>query len=957
MQRIVTGSLTRPRHDIWGTMIDPAHEAILIRDRQGFFVDKTLEVVAYRIDGPRVLVTFPKKTYPFSSDRVRILQDPEALGLQGGWVPEIEGEERREFIGAIQFRDASGDWYHFFTSGEAAQRHGPWLIAPAHIVRWLADPLQHPQGRFTWDYLKRVAANLEDIDGTPNPLIRVYDRMTHVPSGSVLSRYLTGTSNGHDASSVTPPPVFPIGVNTSQREAIRAAWQSDISVIEGPPGTGKTQTIVNLLATLLMDPEVTIGVVSANNSAVDNVREKLDDLGVGFLTASLGNRARSAVFYAPDRQRNRNLAVDAFVTASVTMPPSLPDLNAIDGRIRLLQEREREVAHARRELDAHEIEYQHFLSYLSGHDVANVDGIRLTRQDAHHILTFLADTHIDPERHPASRWVRRLGRLLRYGSLRGADPSHTDTVLALQNVYYTRRIAELRAVLTAGESALAAGNLPQLLAKQRNLSVTALHAAVRARYTGTSPTRQVYDERKSRRQRAAFVRDYPVLLSTCQSLPRSLGDGRLLDYLIVDEASQADLLSGGAALACARRVIVVGDLAQLSHIPDEAAASWAGAPPLPAYNYREHSLLSSLHAVYGTSIPRTLLREHYRCDPTIIGFCNDKFYGGALIPYTASVSGSRPLVIHRTAAGNHMRVHSDGGSRSNLREVEAIRDEVIAQHCNDLPLTDIGFITPYSRQVAKLRDELADRVPDITAGTVHRFQGREKRAIVFSTVLDETTAGHKGLGFVDEPRLINVAVSRAAERFVLVTDHDMLPRSRHLRDLIAYTDYHFGDRAVHNSSIVSVFDLLYSRYSAVLRPLAARVRRRHSHLSEDIVDTVLREVLAEPPFTELQAHPQVLLQNLLPSLAPLTPEEHGFVTRRASVDFLVVRPVTRRPVLVIEVDGFAFHEDDPRQLRRDQMKDAILARQQIPVLRLSTTGSNERERIRAALREAFYHVV
>jgi Protein of unknown function (DUF2726) len=76
------------------------------------------------------------------------------------------------------------------------------------------------------------------------------------------------------------------------------------------------------------------------------------------------------------------------------------------------------------------------------------------------------------------------------------------------------------------------------------------------------------------------------------------------------------------------------------------------------------------------------------------------------------------------------------------------------------------------------------------------------------------------------------------------------------------------------------------------------------------------------------------------------------VRRRASVDFVVYNRVTNDPLLAIEVDGFAFHENDPAQLERDAIKDEILRAYQLPLLRLATTGSGEDQRIREALNDA-----
>ena len=59
-----------------------------------------------------------------------------------------------------------------------------------------------------------------------------------------------------------------------------------------------------------------------------------------------------------------------------------------------------------------------------------------------------------------------------------------------------------------------------------------------------------------------------------------------------------------------------------------------------------------------------------------------------------------------------------------------------------------------------MADALIDQVD---ADTVHKFQGRQKEVVILTTVLDETWRGRTGLRFVDDPQLINVAVSRAVE--------------------------------------------------------------------------------------------------------------------------------------------------------------------------------------------------
>jgi hypothetical protein len=270
---------------------------------------------------------------------------------------------------------------------------------------------------------------------------------------------------------------------------------------------------------------------------------------------------------------------------------------------------------------------------------------------------------------------------------------------------------------------------------------------------------------------------------------------------------------------------------------------------------------------------------------------------------------------------------------------------VIPDLCQGFADADIGVTTPYRLQA----DKTSDVLDEIEADTVHRFQGRQKQVVILTTVLDETWRGRTGLPFVDDPQMINVAVSRAIRRFILVTNNDLMPTSRHIQDLVGYIRYHSPDDEVVDSAVVSVFDLLYAAYAQRLAPLAARLRKQLKYPSEDIIWTVLTDILAEPDHAHLTAIPQVLLKNLLPDVDRLTPDQAAYVRRRASVDFVVYNRVTNRPLLAIEVDGFAFHENNPTQLKRDAMKDEILRVHDMPLLRLPTTGSGEQQRIRDAL--------
>ena len=69
------------------------------------------------------------------------------------------------------------------------------------------------------------------------------------------------------------------------------------------------------------------------------------------------------------------------------------------------------------------------------------------------------------------------------------------------------------------------------------------------------------------------------------------------------------------------------------------------------------------------------------------------------------------------------------------------------------------------------------------------------------------------------------------------------------------------------------------------------------------------------------------------------------------LDFLIINRVSKQPVLAIETDGYSYHNDDTEQHQRDLMKDHILKSYGLPILRLSTKGSGEREKVTEMLNQ------
>ncbi|MDR3128508.1 MAG: AAA family ATPase [Bifidobacteriaceae bacterium] len=150
-----------------------------------------------------------------------------------------------------------------------------------------------------FDYFKETASivSLKTDDGD-KILENYYNKIDFIRSDSIFRHYLEGKiekirNNGRGKKAKT---IYPFGYNKSQKKATENALNSKISIIQGPPGTGKTQTILNILANLIIENK-SVAIVSNNNSAIDNIREKLEECEVDFISAKLGSLKNKNDFF------------------------------------------------------------------------------------------------------------------------------------------------------------------------------------------------------------------------------------------------------------------------------------------------------------------------------------------------------------------------------------------------------------------------------------------------------------------------------------------------------------------------------------------------------------------------------------------------------------------------------------------------------------------------------------
>ncbi len=105
-------------------------------------------------------------------------------------------------------------------------------------------------------------------------------------------------------------------------------------------------------------------------------------------------------------------------------------------------------------------------------------------------------------------------------------------------------------------------------------------------------------------------------------------------------------------------------------------------------------------------------------------------------------------------------------------------------------------------------------------------------------------------------------------------------------------------------------------------------------------------------YENLNFHFHQSLNDLIYDKSLLTEEERRYVTHHNThIDFYIFKKIGDRPVLAIEVAGYKNHKKGTKQYERDLMKDRILEKYQIPIVRLKTNGSNEKEIIKNKLDE------
>ena len=293
---------------------------------------------------------------------------------------------------------------------------------------------------------------------------------------------------------------------------------------------------------------------------------------------------------------------------------------------------------------------------------------------------------------------------------------------------------------------------------------------------------EAHDEIKriENRMIKSIIEESDVILATNSSAALESIARVKFDVAIIDEASQATIPSVLIPIAKAHRFILAGDHKQL---PPTIISERAGA--------LEKTLFEELIKMYPHK--SQLLNVQYRMNSLLMKFPNREFYNNGLKSASfvdeitindimeSGHDEEAMLFIDTSDVDDNHEMHLKD-SKSIVNELEADISVSIARDYLNAGISedDIGIISPYADQVKIIQENTPVEVK-----TVDGFQGREKEIIIISTVRSNENGN---IGFLNDLRRLNVAITRAKRKLIIIGNKDTLKTNPTYKRLIEFVE-------------------------------------------------------------------------------------------------------------------------------------------------------------------------
>ena len=888
---------------------------ILLRDKDGKFRDRSKDIETYKDYGKVIKVKFynNENLYTYTKNNFKIFTNPlnieNKIEFNLGNLYNINKILKFDLYYKIFFNDNSTK----VTSIKSLQYNSS------------------ENNNNIFDYFKEIAniVSIKTEDGEAL-LNRAYQQILFVEKWTALYSYLNPSIKPKDKefNSIL---IFPFGINQSQYQAVKNAMENQISVIEGPPGTGKTQTILNIIANLIYNGK-SVAVVSNNNSATANVFEKLKQFNFDYICATLGRKENKENFIQnqnglyPNFEYNENDKIEANPNKNKELIEQLEEFFNLQNNIAI----------NKNILSELKIEIEHFIKQENISNLPKIRNIKsLNSQKIMNIKIRLEE-------------LKRVGIFLKLklillygiGDFKFYKKSINDIINVYDKIYYTLKEKELNEAIEKDSKRFELLSKNNIIETLKNNSISILRTYLKNKYKNKKE-RKIFTLEDLNKKSEKFILEYPVIFSTTYSIGKCLNKDFKFDYLIIDEASQVDLITGALALYNAKNTVIVGDRKQLPNvIPTDSLSKIEELSKkyniASNYDYVKQSFLTSIVESLNY-VNKVLLKEHYRCHPKIINFCNKKFYNNELIILTEDKGEEDVMKVYITVKGSHARGHY------NQRQIDIIDKEIMPELKQKLSVDEIGIVSPYNEQKIRLQDAINNE--NIQIDTVHKYQGREKDAIIITTVNNQISE------FIDDPKMLNVAITRSKKFLRLVVSRDICEKDGNINDLVKYIKY--NNFEVIESNVKSIFDLLYKENRLARLQYLKNKKRISLFDSENIAYNEIENILKNN-YNNLGIITHIPLFRILENKNLLNKDELKYASHEwTHIDFVIYNKMDKKPSLAIEVDGYAFHKKSTAQSQRDELKNEILKKYNIPLIRLSTIGSDEKNIIKSKLDELY----
>ncbi|HEX6204735.1 MAG TPA: AAA domain-containing protein [Solirubrobacterales bacterium] len=560
-------------------------------------------------------------------------------------------------------------------------------------------------------------------------------------------------------------------VDEAKREIIsRALGSSDVMHIEGPPGTGKTTLITELvLQHLRVNPEGRILVSAKTHAALDNVLERLAALDPELRLIRAGRAeddrvAPGAQEYLVERQikkwrknaerrgrrflakwaKERNLSERdvEIATRFDEMASLIESLARLEAELAPLEQERREAGRTTRGGTSASVEELDTLA-------EQIDELKASRQDLLH------------ERDEAVDRLVALRAAQRKTELRNADPVEL-------------RDRAMKIVPSRSPDFEECSRMVKLMAEWR------------ARF-GRGPGFS-----------GAALSRAQVVASTCVGFEGIDGaDAIEFDLCIVDESSQATPPEVLIPMTRASSWILVGDSKQLPPFVDEALRD---PEVLAEHNLRAEDASDTLFSRWATGLPaanRAELTLQHRMVPEISELISHCFYEGKLESAFGKMRADiapalpAPVTWYSTSGARNRHERADGTSWVNEHESRAARSLLsLLDLAAEKPL-EVAVLTGYAPQVASVQRALSGQSwkhLEVECSTIDAYQGRESDVVVYLV----TRSNPKGkIGFLRERPRLNVALSRAREALMIIGDQEFIAGAHGenpFRQVLAYIE-------------------------------------------------------------------------------------------------------------------------------------------------------------------------